>query len=156
MAWKRLSTINTRCTATKVALAGAGVTIGVGAYLLAVKIKRANAAVAPAARVPTVDPKPISIGQAVGGGHGLPRKTEAASEEKQPCGGCDCGLMEPGPIEGTMHAYERHVIICRLVPSAGDGLRARVLCSKLAGEMHPYCCILQSFSRNTLAPSDPL
>lgn len=32
---------------------------------------------------------------------------------KQPCGGCDCGLMEPGPIEGTMHAYERHIIICR-------------------------------------------
>ncbi|CAM9687696.1 unnamed protein product [Ectocarpus sp. 4 AP-2014] len=31
---------------------------------------------------------------------------------KQPCGGCDCGLMEPGPIEGTMHAYERHIIIC--------------------------------------------
>lgn len=32
---------------------------------------------------------------------------------KQPCGGCDCGLMEPGPLEGTMHAYERHIIICR-------------------------------------------
>lgn len=32
---------------------------------------------------------------------------------KQPCGGCDCGLMEPGPLEGSMHAYERHIIICR-------------------------------------------
>lgn len=121
MAWKRLSTINTRCTAAQVALAGAGVTIGVGAYLLAVKIKRANAVVAPAARVPTVGANPISIGQVGGGGNGSPRKTQAASEEKQPCGGCDCGLMEPGPIEGTMHAYERHVIICRLVPSAEDG-----------------------------------
>lgn len=36
-----------------------------------------------------------------------------ATTTKQPCGGCDCGLMEPGPLEGTMHAYERHIIICR-------------------------------------------
>eukprot|EP00903_Cladosiphon_okamuranus_P008464 g8132.t1 len=35
-----------------------------------------------------------------------------ATTTKQPCGGCDCGLMEPGPLEGSMHAYERHIIIC--------------------------------------------
>lgn len=35
---------------------------------------------------------------------------------KTPCDGCDCGLGEaPGPLEGTMNAYERHVIICRCV-----------------------------------------
>lgn len=35
---------------------------------------------------------------------------------KTPCDGCDCGLGEaPGPLEGSMNAYERHVIICRCV-----------------------------------------
>eukprot|EP00752_Nemacystus_decipiens_P010403 g9270.t1 len=38
--------------------------------------------------------------------------TPTAAPTKKPCGGCDCGLMEPGPLEGTMHAYERHIIIC--------------------------------------------
>ena len=42
-----------------------------------------------------------------------PATTTAADAPAKPCGGCDCGLMEPGPIEGTMHAYERHIIICR-------------------------------------------
>lgn len=42
-----------------------------------------------------------------------PKKEAAPTSTKQPCGGCDCGLMEPGPLEGTMHAYERHIIICR-------------------------------------------
>ncbi|CAM9850965.1 unnamed protein product, partial [Laminaria digitata] len=37
---------------------------------------------------------------------------ESELQSKSPCEGCDCGMMEPGPLEGTMHAYERHVIIC--------------------------------------------
>lgn len=41
------------------------------------------------------------------------QRAAETSPPKKPCGGCDCGLMEPGPLEGTMHAYERHIIICR-------------------------------------------
>lgn len=149
MAWKRLSAINARCTAAKVALAGAGVTIGVSAYLLAVKIKRAHAATAAAVRAPTVDAKPISIAQASGGGNGSPRKTEAASEEKQPCGGCDCGLMEPGPIEGTMHAYERHVIICRLVRSTGYSCEFRFSIRNLPTR-HTSTAVVLIFQTNWL------
>lgn len=50
---------------------------------------------------------------AAAGPEAQPPAGSAAGGPKQPCGGCDCGLMEPGPLEGTMHAYERHVIICR-------------------------------------------
>lgn len=42
-------------------------------------------------------------------------QTEDSDSKKEACEGCDCGLMEPGPLEGTMHAYDKHVIICRFV-----------------------------------------
>lgn len=49
----------------------------------------------------------------------IEKQEDGASTNKQPCDGCDCGLNggsePPGPLEGTMHTYERHVIICRLV-----------------------------------------
>ena len=99
------------------ALAGAGiVALGAGAYLCARAYRsrsRSALARADAARSITV-----------GGGLTLKDirenaevpKSAAVPESKSPCEGCDCGMMEPGPLEGTMHAYERHVIICRFVP----------------------------------------
>ncbi|CAM9191113.1 unnamed protein product [Choristocarpus tenellus] len=37
---------------------------------------------------------------------------EASVELQKGCEGCDCNDDQPGPLEGTMKPYERHVIIC--------------------------------------------
>ena len=96
------------------ALAGAGiVALGAGAYLCARAYSsrsRSALARADAARSMTVGGaltlKEIRENKEV-------LKSAEVPESKSPCEGCDCGMMEPGPLEGTMHAYERHVIICR-------------------------------------------
>lgn len=100
------------------ALAGAGlVALGAGALLCArayrtrmsaatkesPRSESKNGSLAPRTTTPSKDAK--------GGA------ADADQEgRKTPCDGCDCGLGEaPGPLEGTMGAYERHVIICRWV-----------------------------------------
>ena len=118
----------TRYTAgRKIVLIGAGVAIGVSTYLVALKIRRNQlatsakaAAKAAATAAGAEDAKSVSM-RSAGVKNGFPPKAGAISDEsKQACEGCDCGLMEPGPIEGTMHAYERHVIICRFVSSTRE------------------------------------
>lgn len=101
------------------ALAGAGiVALGAGAFLCARAYSRAR--VADSSKKPL--PSSVRVGEAVVSA-ALPRETQARAKTPEaqttstsgPCEGCDCGMMEPGPLEGTMHAYERHVIICRFV-----------------------------------------
>lgn len=93
-------------------LASAGlVALGAGAILCARAYRARLTANASRALLATEQERgaienEISKTAASGGKGGVPPKT--------PCEGCDCGLGEaPGPLEGTMNAYERHVIICR-------------------------------------------
>lgn len=101
------------------ALAGAGiVALGAGAFLCARVYSRARVADSSKKSLPSS----VRVADTVLG-VALPRETQAPAKTLEaqttstsgPCGGCDCGMMEPGPLEGTMHAYERHVIICRFV-----------------------------------------
>lgn len=103
------------------ALAGAGiVALGAGAFLCArAYSSRSRAAAEAAANAMMVEDAQVVADKAAQNGNvsrtGGATAADNGVTEKSPCEGCDCGLMEPGPLEGTMHAYERHVIICRFV-----------------------------------------
>lgn len=102
------------------ALTGAGiVALGVGTLLCARAYSRARVAGAPKNSTQTsVDVKETAVGAALPREPEAPAKAQAQSPTTStsgPCEGCDCGMMAPGPLEGTMHAYERHIIICRFV-----------------------------------------
>ena len=115
------------------ALAGAGiVALGAGAYLCArAYSSRSRSALAKADAARAITSR---------GGLTLKdireKKSVVAENEKakSPCEGCDCGMMEPGPLEGTMHAYERHVIICRCVP--------RVIYERRSMKLHYLLAVL--------------
>lgn len=98
-------------------MTGAGIAVALGAAsaVLYTRMLKARAAAAAAAAAATdtanaAQQTKVSNQQ---------QKTEETGGSKQPCEGCDCGLNgaaePPGPLEGTMHAYESHIIICRLV-----------------------------------------
>lgn len=100
------------------ALTGAGIiALGAGTVLCIRAYK---------ARMSSTASKSLQLEPNVGGS-AVPQPTRSQDTEevanstvgtqaKTPCEGCDCGLgEEPGPLEGTMNAYERHVIICRCV-----------------------------------------
>lgn len=105
------------------ALAGAGiVALGAGAYLCARAFNnRSRVAAVSTAQAIAVE------GTSQARANGVAEKETAA---KSPCEGCDCGMMEPGPLEGTMHAYERHVLICRCVR---EGLHSPICAFNIEG-----------------------
>lgn len=100
---------------SKALAAGAGIAVALGAagVVLYARALKAQTAAATAATAAATGDAEIAQNTVVS------KQTEETGGSKQPCEGCDCGLNggaePPGPLEGTMHAYERHIIICRLV-----------------------------------------
>lgn len=109
----------------KALVAGAGIAVAVGAVgaVLYSRALRSRGAATTSAAAVAAKSTPASNANV-----SAPKRTDAGAR-KEPCEGCDCGLGSagggdmgpPGPVEGTMHTYERHVIICRSVLSDEDG-----------------------------------